>query len=60
MKQEISVAAEPPVLTDEKFMANVREARENGHDIVCVECGSGIFDDSDIHDRECSSYESPV
>jgi hypothetical protein len=45
------------VLVDEAFMKNVREARENGYDRLCAECGCGIYDVSDFHDRACSEYE---
>ena len=40
----------------ERFMANVREARENGYDRLCAHCGVGVYDDSDMHDRGCPEY----
>jgi hypothetical protein len=36
------------------FLENAVEARENGYDFVCAECGAGIFDDGDMHDTSCS------
>jgi hypothetical protein len=40
---------------DAKFMANVREARSNGFDAVCAECGTGVeeFDSPDSHEMFC-------
>jgi hypothetical protein len=40
--------------TDARFMRNVREARESGYDLICAECGCGIYDDADDHDPYCS------
>jgi hypothetical protein len=42
-----------------RFLENVLEARENGYDLVCVECGGGIYDDGDLHDRGCSRDPDP-
>jgi hypothetical protein len=44
--------------SDEQFMRNVREARENGFDMVCAECGTSIdtsegFDSPDSHEMFC-------
>lgn len=44
------------LVSDETFMNNVREARENGYDRLCAECGVGVYDDTDIHERGCSEY----
>lgn len=41
---------------DDDFMQHVRDARENGYELVCVECGVGVADDSDMHERGCSKY----
>jgi hypothetical protein len=41
-------------MSDDRFLKNVREARENGYDLCCSECGAGIYDDSDDHDFYCS------
>jgi hypothetical protein len=41
----------------EKFLGNVREAREDGFDLVCATCGVGMTDtDDERHDDwfECS------
>jgi hypothetical protein len=38
---------------DERFLRNVREARANGFDLCCSDCGSGIQDDSDGHEMFC-------
>lgn len=38
-----------------RFIANVLEARENGCDDVCAECGTGIAADGlEMHERDCS------
>jgi protein-L-isoaspartate O-methyltransferase len=38
-----------------RFIGNVSEARENGYDVVCVECGIGLAQDGcDMHERGCS------
>lgn len=43
-----------PVVSDDKFMANVREAHFNGYDRVCAHCGVGTAaDNMDIHERAC-------
>ena len=39
----------------DSFMENVQEARANGYDLVCSECGAGIYDDADLHDESCSA-----
>jgi hypothetical protein len=38
------------------FLLNLKEARENGYELVCAECGVGINDDSDWHDSGCPEY----
>jgi hypothetical protein len=40
-------------MNDDRFMKNIADARENGYDICCVDCGVGLFDDSDEHDTYC-------
>lgn len=51
-----------PVVSDETFMANVREALGNGYDRLCARCGVGVYDESDMHERACPEYAewSPV
>jgi hypothetical protein len=39
---------------DAVFLSNVADARENGFEFVCSECGSGIYDENDMHDSWCS------
>lgn len=42
-------------VSDNKFMDAVRDARDNGFDVVCVECGTGVsFDGMDIHEPGCT------
>jgi hypothetical protein len=41
---------------DDRFMENVREARDNGYDRVCAACGVGVYDESDIHERSCPEF----
>ena len=49
-----------PVVDDERFMDNVREALTNGYDHVCAQCGIGVaHDDMDMHERGCSEYTEP-
>lgn len=49
--------SEVPVVDDQTFMGNVREALENGHDRCCARCGVGTaFDDMDIHERGCPEF----
>ena len=44
-------------MDETRFMVNVREARENGYDLVCAECGVGMndedFDDAEAHEARC-------
>lgn len=40
----------------ERFLRNVREAQENGFDLVCGCCGVGLADESDMHDLGCVHY----
>jgi hypothetical protein len=42
---------------DITLLENVAEARSNGYDRCCAECGAGITDDSDIHAGWCPEYE---
>ena len=46
-------------MTDEWFLRNVREARDNGFALVCAECGCGMedadFEDADAHEYNCSN-----
>lgn len=52
---EITTTA--PVVDDETFMENVREAHVNGYDRVCAHCGVGTAgDDMDIHERRCPEF----
>lgn len=44
----------PPEERLASFLENALDARENGYDLVCAECGAGITDDSDLHERGCS------
>ena len=48
---------EAPTTEDEwharHFIDNVTEARANGFDVACVECGVGIYDESDAHETWC-------
>ena len=41
---------------EDTFMQNVREALSNGFDRCCSQCGVGIYDDSDTHERRCPQY----
>ena len=43
-------------IPDGTFMDNVHEARECGYDMVCVECGVGLVDGLEIHERGCSLW----
>jgi hypothetical protein len=45
-----------PAVPDDEFMENVREALGNGFELVCAWCGSGIYDESDMHVRGCPKY----
>jgi hypothetical protein len=38
---------------DERFLANVRESRDNGFEHVCSICGGGIVDSEQFHDTGC-------
>lgn len=54
-------AAEPdpekPVVDDDDFMDNVRDALENGYDRCCAHCGVGTAgDETEIHERECPEF----
>jgi hypothetical protein len=40
-------------MNNDRFLDNVAEARENGYDLCCVDCGVGLFDDTDEHDTYC-------
>jgi hypothetical protein len=46
-----------PPISDEKFMKNVREARQLGFDLVCVDCGQ-IYDLNDEEENytRCSVH----
>jgi hypothetical protein len=35
----------PSPISDERLLRNVRDARDNGYDLVCAECGVGMTDD---------------
>ena len=39
------------------FIENVTEARANGFDVACVECGVGIYDESDEHESWCKQND---
>lgn len=48
---------EQPVVADDTFMGNVRDALGNGYDRVCAHCGVGTAgDDMDIHERKCPEF----
>lgn len=47
-----------PVVGDDTFMKNVRDALENGYDRLCAHCGVGVYDISDIHERGCPEYDA--
>ena len=49
-------STETPVVSDETFMGNVREALENGYDRCCAHCGTGTYDGYEIHERACPEY----
>lgn len=51
---------EQPAVDDVTFMENVREAIENGFDLVCSRCGVGVYDESDIHERRCPEFKEPA
>lgn len=36
-----------------RFIENITEARANGYEFACTECGMGIFDDNDEHESGC-------
>lgn len=44
---------ELPVVDDERFMENVREALANGYDRLCARCGAGTYDGYEIHETAC-------
>lgn len=47
----MTVRTPAPTVDDQTFLENVREARENGFDLVCSECGAGMSGDGmDIHE----------
>jgi len=47
-----------PVVSDETFMRNVREALGNGYDRLCAHCGVGTaFFNLDIHERACPEFD---
>jgi hypothetical protein len=41
---------------DKGLVENVLEARSNGYDTVCTDCGVGITDESDMHERWCPQF----
>ncbi len=44
--------------TDDGYLANVKEARVNGYDVVCVLCGIGLAQDGcDLHESGCPHTE---
>jgi hypothetical protein len=47
-----------PVVDNDTFMENVREALSKGFDRLCAHCGVGVYDDSDIHERACPEYDA--
>jgi hypothetical protein len=52
-----------PVVSDARFMVNVREALANGYATCCSYCGVGIYEDPDptireTHERECPEFAS--
>lgn len=36
-----------------QLIENITEARANGYDLACPQCGVGIYDDSDAHEEWC-------
>lgn len=44
----------PPEQRLAQFLENALDARENGYDLVCVECGAGVADGFDLHDSGCA------
>ncbi len=46
-------------MSADRFMRNVKEARECGYDLVCVLCGCGMndgdFEDADMHEWDCEN-----
>jgi hypothetical protein len=56
----VDVNGNAQVGTDEEFMAEVRDARENGYDVLCAECGTGMAGDGmEMHVRGCSQFVEP-
>jgi hypothetical protein len=52
---------ERPVVDDETFMENVREALVNGYDRVCARCGVGTAPDNlDIHMSNCPEFDEKL
>jgi hypothetical protein len=50
----LTLSALPDEIKLRTFLENALDARDNGYDFVCAECGAGIHDDSDEHERGCS------
>lgn len=40
-----------------RFARNVLDARDNGFDLVCAQCGCGMndddFEDAEMHEKDC-------
>jgi hypothetical protein len=50
---------EQPVVADDIFMENIRDALSDGYDLACAHCGVGTAgDDMDIHERQCPEYDA--
>ena len=47
------------VVDNDTFLENAAEARSNGFDRLCSQCGVGVFDSSDIHERRCPEFVEP-
>lgn len=45
------------MVDEERFIHNVADARDNGFELVCAQCGIGMtddeFEDADAHDTGC-------
>lgn len=52
--------SDQPVVPDDTFMENVREALDNGYDRVCAHCGCAMADESDIHERRCPEFDDRI
>ena len=52
------VNKEDEAFRDKKLVKNARDARENGYDIVCAQCGSAYeLDTLTMHETWCPDYD---